>query len=436
MSEPMENATSSNRRILLVDDNPAIHEDFRKILTARATSGTEVDAEAAALFGSGGARESQTFELDSAFQGEEALEMVRRARDSGRPYAMAFVDMRMPPGWDGVTTISRIWELDHEIYTVICTAYSDRSWEQIQSTLQARERWLVMKKPFDKIEALQVAHALTEKWMFARMAALKVEALERMVEARTQDVVSLHRVKNDFLANVSHELLTPMNGMCGFLGLLADTALDTEQRGYVTEATQSSQRLLRLLRQVLDFNRSEARTLPVEPLEFTPRELLQRIALEHAAAAAAKGLRLHVEETPAGAARWVGPADVIVKTLGTLIDNAIKFTPQGSVTLRAEARSPGLELSVRDTGIGLTPQQLEWIRIPFAQVDGGCTRRFSGIGLGLPLAASLVQAMGGELSVSGKPDQGVVASFTVRAEPVPGTPARDGSARALSSPRP
>jgi signal transduction histidine kinase len=90
---------------------------------------------------------------------------------------------------------------------------------------------------------------------------------------------------------------------------------------------------------------------------------------------------------------------------------------------------------VRDTGIGLTPQQMEWIRIPFAQVDGGCTRRFSGIGLGLPLAASLIQAMGGELSVSGKPDQGVVASFTVRAEPVPGSSSRDGSPRLLSNPR-
>src|SRR5687767_10442884 len=153
----MDTLSPANRRILVVDDNPAIQNDFRGILAAAPTSTAEIDAEAELLLGAAAPIAiSSPFELDAALQGEEALEMVRRACEAGRPYAMAFIDMRMPPGWDGLTTISRIWEVDPAIQTVICTAYSDRSWDEIQATLTQRDRWLVLKKPFDKIEVLQL----------------------------------------------------------------------------------------------------------------------------------------------------------------------------------------------------------------------------------------------------------------------------------------
>ena len=408
-----------HRRILLVDDNPAIHEDFRKILAPADAAAADVDAEAAALFDQAApARAGSVFEMDSAHQGQEALEMVRQARAAGRPYSVAFVDMRMPPGWDGLTTIGRVWEVDPEIQTVICTAYSDRSWEEIQATLTARERWLVLKKPFDKIEVLQLAHALTEKWSLARLAALQVEGLERMVEARTLDLQNAHRVKNEFLACVSHELLTPMNGVCGFLDLLTDTTLSDEQRDFVQEASACGHRLLRLISQVLDFNRSEAGTLAIEPVEFGPANLLNGIIEEHAAAAAAKSIRLQVDTARLAAQRWLAPEAVLRKILTPLVDNAVKFTPQGAVTLAVEPRAEGLAFTVADTGVGLTPRQLEWIQIPFAQVDGGVTRRNSGIGLGLPLAHRLARAIGGELTLSGKPHQGVTARLTVKASPV------------------
>jgi len=115
--------------------------------------------------------------------------------------------------------------------------------------------------------------------------------------------------------------------------------------------------------------------------------------------------------------RWHGPETILRKVLAPLVDNALKFTPQGTVTLAVEPHAPGLALSVIDTGVGLTPQQLEWIQIPAAQVDGGLTRRNSGIGLGLLLARRLTQAMGGELTLNGKPNQGVTARFTVKARP-------------------
>lgn len=161
----------ANRRILLVDDNPSIHEDFRRLLAPPDTAASSLDAEAEALFG--GTKvpfvaEPRSavldFVLDSALQGQEALARVQDALAAEKPYALAFVDMRMPPGWDGLTTIAKLWEADARLQVVICTAYSDRSWDEIQRTLTARDRWLVLKKPFDKVEVLQLAQALTEKW--------------------------------------------------------------------------------------------------------------------------------------------------------------------------------------------------------------------------------------------------------------------------------
>lgn len=408
-----------NRRILLVDDNAAIHDDFKKILAPTDSCAADVDAEAAALFDQETAPPAGPgFELDSAHQGAEALEMVRAAKAEGRPYALVFMDMRMPPGWDGLTTISRVWEVDREIQTVICTAYSDRSWEEIQATLTSRERWLVLKKPFDKIEVLQLAHALTEKWNFGRLAALKVESLERMVEARTLDLQNVHRVKSEFLANVSHELLTPMNGVCGFLDLVSHSPLNEQQRADIEEARQCAWSLLRLITQVLDFNCLEAGTMAVEPVAFTPADLLHAVVEENTASASTKGIQLRIDATRLTEARWLAPETVIRKALVPLVHNAVKFTSQGSVTLAVETQVNGLAFSVTDTGVGLTADQMEWIHSAFAQVDGGVSRHNSGIGLGLPLARRLVGVLGGELTLNGKSNQGVTARFTVKASPV------------------
>ena len=166
-----------NRRILIVDDNRTIHEDFRKILAARADTGALDRAEAELLgtpLNEAPAPEAEVFDLDSAYQGQEAWEMVKAAVASGSRYAMAFVDMRMPPGWDGVETIAKMWDTDPGIQVVICTAYSDYSWEEIIRKLGHVDRLLILKKPFDTVEVCQLACALTQKWHLAKHAHLFV----------------------------------------------------------------------------------------------------------------------------------------------------------------------------------------------------------------------------------------------------------------------
>ncbi|MBC7976925.1 MAG: response regulator, partial [Myxococcales bacterium] len=178
--------TAPNRRVLIVDDNRAIHDDFRKILQPRAQ--TEVAALEAELFGSAVPREVVAFELSSAYQGSDGVEMVRAARLAGRPFALAVVDMRMPPGIDGLQTTARMWDADPDLQVVICTAYSDASWQDIVQRFGRTDRLLILKKPFDLAEVCQLALALTEKWNLGCQARLQLAAL---AASRTELVASL-----------------------------------------------------------------------------------------------------------------------------------------------------------------------------------------------------------------------------------------------------
>src|SRR6266404_5402687 len=181
---------SENHRILVIDDNPSIHEDFRKILSpADVKLAQELDADEAALFGEAAdASRPWSFQIDSAFQGQEGLEKVREAVATGVPFAVAFVDVRMPPGWDGIETISRIWKEFPDLQIVICTAYSDYSWDQIAKSVGNSDQMLVLKKPFDNVEVLQMAHALSKKWQLTQIARRQMEELDALVNQRTAEL--------------------------------------------------------------------------------------------------------------------------------------------------------------------------------------------------------------------------------------------------------
>ena len=177
-----------NPRILVIDDNRAIHDDFRKILCPARAQASVVEAAAASLFDMP-VRNSPpplAFEIDSASQGNDGLAMAQQALQAGRPYAMAFVDIRMPPGWDGVETAIRIWEVCPDMQIVICTAYSDYSWDEMAVKLGNSDQLVVLKKPFDAVEVLQLATALTEKWRLHQEVKLKLDHLEKLVQQRTE----------------------------------------------------------------------------------------------------------------------------------------------------------------------------------------------------------------------------------------------------------
>ena len=187
-----------NHRILVIDDNKAIHDDLRKILLGEAKTQEHLQDDEAFLFG----RETlpiTKFEIDSAYQGQEGLAKLKQALSEGRPYALAFVDVRMPPGWDGIETITRLWQAYPNLQVVVCTAYSDYSWNDIQRRLGQSENLLVLKKPFDNIEVIQLAHALTRKWLVSGQAQARLEDLDLMVAQRTAELQTANqRIKQEF----------------------------------------------------------------------------------------------------------------------------------------------------------------------------------------------------------------------------------------------
>ncbi len=172
----------NNKRILIIDDDTRIHEDFRKILGEKPEM-TPFDELENSLF-SNEDRSGQVFnfELDSAYQGEEGYEKVKQANQNAMPYALAFVDMRMPPGWDGLETIKHIWEVDKNIQLVICTAYSDYSWSEVLYHLGASDRLIILKKPFDMVEVQQIATALTTKWNLGCESIRRLKVIEESEE--------------------------------------------------------------------------------------------------------------------------------------------------------------------------------------------------------------------------------------------------------------
>jgi diguanylate cyclase len=183
-------------RVLVVDDNVAIHGDFRKVLGVDAEDAAQAALAVleADLFGEArGTQSRPQFEINSAYKGQEAVEMARTALIDGRPYAMAFVDMRMPPGWDGLQTIEHLWAVDPDVQVVICSAHTDYDWSEVVDRLQHSDKLLVLRKPAEPIEVLQCATALTRKWQNERLVRDQMERLEQVINVRTRGLEAANR---------------------------------------------------------------------------------------------------------------------------------------------------------------------------------------------------------------------------------------------------
>lgn len=442
-----------NRRILVIDDNSAIHDDFKKILCVHHCE-VDLEAQETELFGEDiSSIEAADFQVDSAQQGKEGLELVRTALKAGRPYAMAFVDVRMPPGWDGIETVSRIWKEYPALEVVICTAYSDYSWEQMTQALGETDRLLILKKPFDNVAVRQLACALTSKWNLARQVTGKMDHLERNVELRTREleeqkrsleeaVEHLQRTQSQLLqadklacigqlaAGVAHEINNPIGFVSSNLNSLGhyvddlkcvlgaheklyaecqerpEFAATVEEIGRVrqskdieyflsdvgsllAESVEGAQRVRRIVADLRDFSHVDNPDVTDEGINTL---------LDKTINVAWNELKYKTELI-----REYGRIPTILcyggklgqVFLNLLVNAAQAINERGTITVRTGQVGDAIWIEVADTGSGIAPENLTRICDPFFTTK----EVGKGTGLGLNLAYNIVLAHEGRIDV-------------------------------------
>ncbi|MFO1476447.1 MAG: ATP-binding protein [Verrucomicrobiota bacterium] len=403
---------NKNRRILVIDDNPSIHKDFRNILAPKHEEDGHLENMEAALFGEKTDKAPVVeFEVDCASQGQEGYAKVIEAAKAGRPYATAFVDVRMPPGWDGIETVERIWAEYRDLQVVICTAYSDYSWDKIMKRLGHSDQLLILKKPFDNIEVMQVALALTEKWHLTAQARAHIEEVEKKVVERTREL-------QEFAYGVSHDLQEPLRKVMAFGDRLREKCqgqLDEDGLDYLKRMQDAAGRMRNLINDLLALSRVTTQAKPSV-----------QVNLNTLAAEVLSDLEILVEKV--GGKVNVGPLPTIMadptqmrQLFQNLIGNALKFrkkdvAPVIRIEAEAQPETASAEKTGRiwqfkfqDNGIGFDAKYREKIFEVFQRLHS--RSEYEGSGIGLSLCRKIVSRHGG--SIAAESVQGEGATFII-----------------------
>lgn len=392
-------------RILVVDDNRRIHEDFDLVFFNRQRN-SELEADHHEIYGQveKTAVSKPTYELDHAFSGPEGIEKTQKSITEGRPYQVAFVDIRMP-GMDGVETIERVWAIDPRIQVVICTAFADYRWEDLAHRLGQSDKLLVLKKPFDHIEAFQLACTLSEKWFLTRHATLKVEQMELLVAQRTQRVLDLQRgesrrsyeweqMKLRLLTSLSEEFRASLTFLLnGLERMRARKSAGPDE----TLACHHIERLLQLVEECLGLSNLSEDGLQRQIAGADLMPFLQGIVARLKPLADDKKVQLEFQSNAESCpARF--DAGKLEKALFNLLSHSLERMPEkGRVSVQARLDAGTLQLLIQDSGIGNPSERQPWVSASPGQALSETSQRLPG--LRLTLAQEWLHLQGGDFTL-------------------------------------
>ena len=339
------------------------------------------------------------FELSYARQGREGVEMAREALKEGGGYSVAFVDMRMPPGIDGLETAKLLRELDERICIVFVTAHSDYDIGDI--TGFSRDNILYIQKPFSSKELLLAARTMTRSW----------------TNNNARNLEALFKAKSDFLATMSHELRTPLTSIIGNTEYLADQVSDAERLQVLHSILSAGKHQLALVNDILDISKIESGKFVIDELPYDLDQLLRDLQQMLSVNARDVGIDLTFSQKNREPHLLLGDPQRLGQILINLLSNAIKFTEVGEVTLTSWSDGEHLNFEVTDSGIGMSPEQVKRLFGRFEQADGTISRRFGGTGLGLYISLNLAQLMEGSIEASSREGEGSTFRLTLPYRP-------------------
>ncbi len=423
--------TPESVRVLFADDEPAILEAYRGTLASPTNARTRSDAldqisaavlcREAALLNRDSAALRDTpleWEVTCCTQGDEALAAARTAAAENRPFAVAFIDMHMPPGPDGLWTAQQLRALYPDLNLVMVSGSAEIDLSAIGRQVPPPDKLIYLQKPCHCDEIRQLAAACGVRWRTERQLRSTLAQLETLVERRTEDLrkalkaaQAADEVKRQFLAIMNHELRTPMNGIIGTTQLLMTTQLNEEQRTYIDSTYRCSLSLLALLDDILDYVKINTGTLDLNCTNFDLGGLCQALERVFKRRCNKKGLSWKLTIGPDVPATVKGDLLRLRQVLMNLISNALKFTERGGIEVTVElkkhsGRRTMLQFAVADTGIGIPPEKHTAIFEPFMLVDASTTRGHGGSGLGLAFSKSVVERMGGRIEMESRPAKG------------------------------
>lgn len=398
-----------NRRILLVDDELKILEELSKVLAPRET-GKELKELESRLFEKCAASSpvKKVYDVHCCHQGDEALQAVREALEAGEPFAVAFLDVRMPPGPDGVWTAEHIRAIDPNVQIVMMTGYSDFDISEIARRVPPEDKLLYVQKPIHSQEIRQFALALTAKWQSDYLLHVQNEHLIEVNRKLTEH----DRMKSEFVMTVSHELRTPLtifknilsNAMAGVMGKIPHKL---EQN--LEMADEAIDRLATIIDDFLDVSKLEVGKMKLRPESLCLQQVIYEIVKMIQFVAEKKGIKLDMV-LPINYVYIKADYEKFARVLNNLIENAVKYVPEhsGKITVRVEERDRQVVISVEDNGPGIHGEHKEKVFDKFMQVEQHVGPGRHGTGLGLAICKELVHLHGGRIWIEDNTGGGAV----------------------------